>query len=468
MHILLINTQGQADHPLLEFLNRELSDEIKEQFNVGGASSDFLNQGTTSIVAVGNVKTEEQAKAVEAAVAKYGSPSFKVVRGGLVVDSKPVTGAFEYDAIAGEGGQGVFAEVTSVSEQLAKIFTSGPSGIDWPETKYSGIQEKIYRYIVEQLKGIEPYKDYGETISPADIDRIQNKKGWDKKAWNEVTDHLRAELKYFQFAKEWYGDNGHVKTFCMDQAFMNYIFIDTVNDTYLKVPSDKGITIFLDALMNVVSKSVSLAGPEGKVLGIVLSTAWIIAKGTMGANSKIATQIVRAKTDLAGEYGRAIEGVVGCKLKLYKDWGKLQEFGQMIATHELQWPVDPRKFHVKASVAYHAYAMQLLLPLSNWPFVISVAQKGKANQKRRWEPQKGNYHLYTHAENQGGCKGWWYLEYFLGNVHYLDLEPYADEAPKNLQRKMFGLSQSNIADPELNINPGFYLKNPWKLMRFSF
>jgi hypothetical protein len=468
MHILLVNTQGQADHPILEYLNKELGDDIRKHVSVGGATSDQLNQGKTSIVAMADIETDEQLKQIEAAVAKYGrSSSFKIVRGGIAFDSTPVAGDFEYEAIAGEGGEGVFAEVTSVSEKLARIFTTGPSGIDWPETKYSGSQEEIYRYIVEQLKGIEPYRDHGETIGPADIDRIKNPRRWDDKAWGAVTEHLRTELKFFQFARNWYGDNGHVKTFCLDQAFMNYIFIDTVNDVYLKVPGQKEIVIFLDALMNVVSKTISLAGTEGKVLGIVLSTAWIVAKGA-GAANRIATQVVQAKTQLANQFGKAIEGVVGCKIKLYGDWGKLQEFGRMLATHELVWPEDPRKMHVKAAVAYHAYAMQLLLPLSNWPLIISVARKGTANQKRRWEPQKGNYHLYTHAENQGGCKGWWYLEYFIGSVHYLDLEPYADEAPKNLQRKLFGLSQSNIADPELNINPGFYLTNPWKLKQFAF
>ena len=466
MHVLLVNKSAEDETALLKFLDKNLDSTIKQHVSVGGASKLQLAEDDTSIVASGDFESEDQVTEIRNVVNNFGSPAFEIVNGGIVFESTAVGGNFEYD-IADDEAKKVFARVNSVVDEFEKIFTTPASGIDWPETKYADDRLEIYQYIVQQLGGVEPYKDHGDTIGTADIDRIKNEKPWDVNVWNEVTDHLRTELKFFKFSKDWFADNGHVKTFCSDQAFMNYIFIDTVNDTYLKVSAKKGITIFLDVLMSLVGKSIALAGPEGQVLAIVLSTAWMVAKSSQGASSKVSTKIVEAKTSLADQYAKTINGVIACKLMLYNDWGKLQTFGQLVTKHGLKWPDDPRKMHANASVAYHRYAMQLLLPVSEWPLIVSVARKGKAHQKRRWNPEKGNYHFYTHAENQGGCKGWWYLEFYIGKIMYVDLTPVGIEAPKKLQRKLFGVDQSNIADPQLHLSAGFYLDNPWKLKKFG-
>jgi len=359
-----------------------------------------------------------------------------------------------------------------LSKLLRSIVSTTQHDLPWPEDDYSGDDLKAYHSIIEQLDGRVPKDDKGQSLTPGSLAGVTNKHGLPESNWNNVFNHIKDELAYFYYVKEWYSDVGYVEWFNQNLALNNFVAIDTINARYLAVPKKDTLMIVLDIVFATVSRGLGfLPKPydiAGKAAGAIISVGWLIYKDTRPhAADPIKTTVADAKVAITNKLNEMTDSTEHIGRTLKGNWGKLAAFGKLIKDHTLTWPDDTRPLRSAAYRAYQQYAFQLLLPHTKY----GIARFGVPtyrSHKPYWHPETGNYRFYTKTVVIG--KDWWgrpirgYYIFVMGTDAFIC----PDQAPSKLQKKMFGLSDKDLGDPELKLyGPDFYWHNHWKLPVFT-
>jgi len=385
-----------------------------------------------------------------------------------MMDGEPIMDLMDLDAIVSSSD----AVMLNIGQELKEIVTTDKLDLPWPEDSYQGNELAAYQSIVSQLGGRVPKDDKGQSLTPGSLSGVTNKEGLPEKAWESVFNHIKDELAFFYYIKEWYSDVGYVEWFNQNLALNNFIAIDTINTRYLSISKKDKVTMVLNIMFAVVSRGLGFVtgpyAPAAKAAGAILSLGWMIYKETRPhVDDPIKTTVADAKVAITNRLNEMTDQTEHIGRTLKSNWGKLHAFGQLIRSGKLAWPDDTRPLRAAAYRGYQEYGFQILLPHTKY----GIARFGIPTWKKHnayWRPKTGNYFYYTKTVVIG--KDWWgnkihgYFTFMMGTDGFIAPK----EAPKKLQRKMFGLSDKDLGDPQLKLyGPDFFWHNPWKLPLFK-
>lgn len=360
------------------------------------------------------------------------------------------------------------ATVDDLTNKLKHIIDAKSTGIPFPETQYTGDHKMAYQSLCKLL-GRAPMDDKGVVLYPSDADKYLDdpREGVPKDVWNEVVSHLSQEIRFFKLETKWFGDGGHLRNALRDKQFFDYGFVDFINNTYLKLPDHKEISLVMDVFMGTAIRAIgTMAGPG---MGAVASALWTVGKAYLpNPAGEINAQISAIKCEISEAFRASIKTYENADTTLCTDWGLLNQFGTLILDNELQWPRDLTPVREAGAYAFQYCTLRSLLHLysmttltQTWTFgVIQRLCFSKQPRKREWN----NYHLYTHSEKRSKCgmtKNCYY-ECFLGSsvtntvTTGRPMTTYV-EAPTALQAKLFGTKTRSETDPQFGIDPGFLI-----------
>ncbi len=403
-------------------------------------------------VITGTVETIDQVDAVRRVVAAFGNSALRVETSEDVPPQQADEGA---TCLPHEPPTRLLEEVEDIAAVLKWIIETAASGTPaFPEESYAREQKAAYDYIVDKL-GREPRIDCGASLYPSDITSLKRPGKIDVSTWTGVVQHLADEVRYFKFVIDWFSDRGHFRVMLRDQTLFNYMFLDTLNDTYLKLPSDKRVSLALDVMIGLAVRAIAAADTGGKVIAAGLDAIWKVAKGTQpDYKGTITAEIVVMKVQLAEQFGLQINTVENANGRLFKDWGLLEAFGKLIYDRNLTWPTNLKPARTGASVAFHTHALSRTVKLMGpTPYVVGTTVTAKPTHKRFWNPDSGDCHLRSSRSKEKTCGNYWYREFYLawgmGGA-------WPQELPKHLQSKIFGTHRTSDWDPQLAMPPHFY------------
>lgn len=367
----------------------------------------------------------------------------------LFADESPAEGA-------------AFEQVNASSAEVQKIVLTSDYDAPWPEDGYRGDYRNAYKHIVDKLHGIEPKTDQGDTITVAMITKIERPKKIGKKAWQAVVDHLCEEMTCFGYAHDWFASNGYVHAFLSDQVTLNTGGLKALQTDTFAVDGNKQMTLFTEVFIGVAVRLIGKAGTAGLAIAIAFDAAYKIARATQpDVKAKITDAVDRMQVELTEQFGKLLDGNDHSYTTLIGNWGKLSAFAGLLHGG-MKWPKDGSEARRLAALAFHATVTPELIKLTKWRTMLGRSVKaGKNDHARQFHPEKGDYHLYTHAEYQGWLIGWWRMEYYLG-YYYVERTPvgpitHFEEAPRVVQAKVFGVDQCNPVNPQLKMPAGFLL-----------
>ncbi|MEO0498758.1 MAG: hypothetical protein AAF141_15605 [Pseudomonadota bacterium] len=424
---------------------------------------------------------------VSKAMENVGDPGFDLTAGGL--PRTPLLAAPTEPELAGDIPTDlawmstplkVAKPADDVLAMIEQVFNLKESGIDFPELHYEGHDKKAYDDIVKTLK-ISPMEDQGERLTIADIRNIARPKAPKRKkeAWAKVLDHLENEVRYYSYAKDWFGDAGHLRNLYRDQVIFDHYFMDTVNDRFDLVPQKSEVVFYLDTAMKLlVTASEKVGGPEGKVLGKMMGLLWDYTVSQTGdPTGKIQGKIDEIRIGVDEAFTASVRRVEKIHVALCGDWGNLQTFAQHYETGALTWPKDASDIRKAHAMGFHYEALRVLLAIKSrletkntgytdltWG-IVSNAVKTKSDRKRKWDASK--FKLYSASSKSCGKK--YYYEIFLG-TQTCPLPPSRPPPPCNaaiplksgVPKKLFGTNTDDEMDPQLGISPRLLDSKKWR------
>ncbi len=475
MQYILIQEKQSDTAALLKYLQTNLDPAILAKAVLVNEAVNLGVPEAIRIVAGIEFDNDAQLKTTNTAISQSGLKGFTLKPSPLEFE---VPSTLNFDVAPSLGLEAsaidsIYKRVGSTASKLADIFSSKASGKDWDELGYKDKDKTVYDYIVTALDHKEPYKDQGRTISEAKLSGVDPDPSWDSDtlaAFTGVKKHLETELSYFRFLRDWYGDTGHVRGFMKDQMFLNYSFVDTVNENYLDLKRDQALVLNLESLLGLVTKAV---GTQSEMIATMIDSVFKVAKEHMQF-PPVNTTIAKIKTELSSSYAKLLDQTEAGYARVLGDWGKLQAFGTMVDKEELVWPTIAKPMRVAASIAYHTYALSQLLRFTDWRNIIAEASNASMKDKRKFNPASGDYKLYSSPKDQGGCKGVWRNIFYLGRMESTGKQLMPVDAPKKLQAKLFGVNQSDAADPQLKLPASFYtqpksaIRSGWDLKQKSY
>ncbi|MEM6802729.1 MAG: hypothetical protein AAF696_15070 [Bacteroidota bacterium] len=447
---------GDADK-LLDFLKKSLSDEITKRTQIFEPSLYQKLRSLPKIFAGITDLSQQESDIIKAVFSDFGISGFELIEEIPVWSPNGTTEeAFFLPNIDSDQMKAIQSQINSLSDKLKKFFSAKASGEDWPENKYGGTHKEVYDFIVLILAKTHnrphPKDNKGDTISFDEIRRIKRPDELPEEIWEEVVEHLRVELQYFAYAKDWFADSGHLRTFLLHQREYNRHFISKIAADYVEIPGKKVVTIYFDQVMKLVTVSV---GALNSAVGTLVSIAWDVAKAT--AQDKISGKISELETILFENFSHMIHKVELAHGYIRNDWGKLEEFGRMLQKGEIHWPTDAKPLRAAASIGFHSYALKTLLLLSDYQYIVDQIVSTSKETARKFDPKNGIYTLSTHSE-KGRCNRWYHRHLYIGKLlTFPDGTFMYSPAPTKLHRKLFGLNQNDDIDPEFRLPAGFYL-----------
>ncbi len=365
-------------------------------------------------------------------------------------------------------------------EMIDKVFKLTKSGVDFPELHYEGEDKKAYDAIVKRL-GISPMKDKGERLIARDVRDIPIPKRprTKKAAWQKVRDHLEAEVRYFVYAKDWFGDGGHLRNLYRDQVIFDHNFMDTVNDKFTLVPKKSKVVFYLNTAMRLlVSASEKVGGPQGKALGKMMGLLWDYTVAQTGDPSgKIQGKIDEIRVGVDAAFILSVQRVEQVHVALCDDWGNLQSFGTLNHSGVLDWPKDASNLRRAHAMGFHYETLRVLLAIKSrletkstgytnekWG-IVTKTKKTKADRKRHWDAKN----FIVSSASQKSCGGKYYEEIFLG-TQTCPLPPSRPPPPCNpaiplkpaIPKKIFGSNTADETNPELGVSSKLLDNRKWR------
>ena len=424
---------------------------------------------------------------VSAVMAKLGDTGFDLTAGGIsrapLMAAPPETDAVPQvptDLAWMTAPLKTAAPADDVLEMIDKVFNLKPSGVDFPELHYDGDDKKAYDAIVKKL-GISPMKDKGARLEVSDIQNIplpkrpRNKRA----AWKKVLDHLENEVRYFVYAKGWFGDAGHLRNLYRDQVIFDHYFMDTVNDRFKLAPEKSKVVFYLNTAMKLlVAASEKVGGAQGKALGKMMGLLWDYTVSQTGDPSgKIQGKIDEIRIGVDEAFTVAVRRVEQVHVALCDDWGNLQTFGALHHTGALDWPKDASNLRRAHAMGFHYEALRVLLAIKSrletkstgytnetWG-VVSNVKKTKTDRKRQWDAKA----FKVSSASKKSCGTKYYEEIFLG-AQTCPLPPSRPPPPCNpsiplksaIPRKLFGTNTDDETNPDLGISSKLLDNRKWR------
>lgn len=418
-----------------------------------GVNSDADPSDLWIPVLVGSVGDETELAAVRDAVATYPN-------GGLLVQASNEMPTVMDDnsaiVLPEEPPDDAYAEVMELSDALRRIIEATHSETpEFPEQGYAEKEKSAYDHIVRVL-GREPRIDRGERLSVGEIDAIAKPRRVPRSTWDQVTSHLKNEIRYFIAVRDWFGHTGNFHSMYVDQVLFRFMFLDVLNDTYLQLPTDKNVEIALEVTMGLTVKGVAALGPEGKVLSAAMDAIYKVAKATEpDYKAVLKGKISEMKNELGKAFATQIHAVERANARLVADWGLLEQFGKLVYEQSLSWPIDLKPMRTRASIAFHTEALSKTVKLcSPVPYVVVNSEEAKPNHKRSFDT-KGDCHLRSSRSKEKHHGKYYYADHYL--AYGGGYEP--KDVPLNLRHKIFGTDQSSDWDPQLAM-PARFLTQP--------
>lgn len=424
---------------------------------------------------------------VSEAMAKIGGDGFDLTAGGLT--RTPLTALpLDMDAVPEVPTDLAWMQAPTdtavlgndVLEELDKIFNLKKSEIDFPELHYDGDDKRAYDAIVKKLK-ISPMDDQGERLTVNDIQSIpipkrpRNKKA----AWIKVLEHLENEVRYYSYAKDWFGDAGHLRNLYRDQVIFDHYFMDTVNKRFDLVPKKSEVVFYMDIAMKLlIEASGHVGGAEGKALGKMMGLLWNYTTSQTGdPDGKIKGKIDEIRIGVDEAFTIAVRRIEAVHVGLCSDWGNLQAFADLYETGKLSWPKDASNIRKAHAMGFHYEALRILLAIKSrnetrstgytnetWG-IVSNSKKTKSDRKRQWDAKA--FKVYSASEKSCGSK--YYMEIFLG-TKTCPLPPSRPPPPCNpsqplksdILRKLFGTNTKDEMNPDLGISSELLDSRTWR------
>lgn len=356
-----------------------------------------------------------------------------------------------------------------LNETLAQIMDGTPSGEAFPEESYSGEDQKAYLEIVEKLR-VAPMVDQGERLTVQDIRDIKPPRRPSAKAaaWKKVLAHLENEVRYYIYAKDWFGDGGHLRNLYRDERVFDHHFMDTVNDRFKLAPDNKEVTFFLDIAMKLMIAATSkIDATYGGPLSVIMGKVWDYTKSQQGAAAqKIKGKIKEIHIGVDASFVVSVKKVEEVHETLCSDWGNLSRFAALYENREITWPKNATKLRAAHALGFQYEAMRILLAIKSrsesgstgytnetWGIVGNTKQAGKP-AGRKWDPKT----FILRTKTYENCKKHYFEEVFLGH-QTCPLPPGRPPPPCNpaipvdlaLRKKVYGTDISSDTDPDLGL-----------------
>lgn len=285
----------------------------------------------------------------------------------------------------------------------------------WPEDSYTGGKLNAYNFILSKLPGqTPPKKGTLKQTGPIIVIDYPDGANFTKQEFKEVKDHLILEVGYFVTADNWFGING-----IMD-AINRGVAVLSANDlteaaNYMQIPvKTTSLEMILDNIFRLIFGLLSAIPIIGSALSAYCQISWFVVKESLqkGVTSRPIQAVIAEIADRLNDYLITLETSAEVqRLKLYNDWGKLEEFSQGVVTGiisekmflgdaQLSDDIESRgatkklQERVQASVAdaWLLYCYQQLFTVAHQVAVtVSFSQNIPNNP---WAPDKNNYH-YT-------------------------------------------------------------------------
>ena len=473
---LILNSSRSPLVDLLK-LKATLPAKLVEACNVLDTDEVLEMPEVPRVIAVLADATEQDLATVSTALAALSLDDMEVREGTIVFSPVSARSAPAFDApVADPDFYGctasrlaaLDASVDDLTKKLLQIIEAKSTGIAFPETRYTGDHKTAYESLC-RLLGRVPMEDKGAVLYPSDADKFLDhpRDGVAKDVWNEVVSHLSREIRLFKQETAWFGDGGHLRNALRDKQFFDYGFVDFINDTYLKLPDSKAISLAMDVFMSTAIRAIGVAA--GPATGAIAAALWTVGKAYLpNPQGRIDAQIKVIRSEISAAFLASIKTYENTDKMLATDWGLLDRFGTLILDDKLEWPRDLTSVREAGAYAFqyctlrsllHLYSMTVFPQIGTFG-VVQRLRFSKRPTKREWK----NYHLYTHSEPRKRCgvtKNCYY-ECFLGSSITTPVTTgrpvtvYAD-APKALQAKLFGTSTKSETDPQFKIDPGFLI-----------
>ncbi len=430
---------------------------------------------------------EAEHAAIRAAVQDIGDPAFELTDGNITL--RPVTTAEpEEEAVPKvpddlawmNDGAPLTALASPVTDVLDRVMTCKPSGEAFPELAYEGLEKDAYDAIVRQL-GIAPMDDQGDRLKPKMISDIKPPRRPAKKkaAWESVLKHLEREVTFFTYAKEWFGDGGHLRNMYRDEKVFDHHFLNTVNDKYGLVEKvDTKAVFFMDLAMTLMKTAAGKAGPTGVMLGTMMGHLWSHTKSNMGDPSgKISAAIKDLGLKVDAAFIDAVLRLEEVHDAICNDWGNLEAFSVLRESGDIRWPNkldDIRRAH---ALGFHYEAFRVLISLKSkleskhtaysiqrWG-IVSNSVKTKKARGRKFDTK--SFKLGSASAKH--CGGHYYSQIFIGS-QYCDLGSGtrpprwhdAIIAENGIPKKMFGTDTGDQLNPDLGISDKLLDDAKWR------
>ncbi|WP_295311013.1 hypothetical protein [Roseobacter sp.] len=438
------------------------------------------------IVCISDADETEHA-AIRAAVRDIGDPAFELTDGNITPG--PVSTADPEEEAVPEvpddlawmnDGAPLKALASPVADVLKRVMTCKPSGQAFPELAYEGLEKDAYDAIVKQL-GIAPMDDQGDRLTPKMISDIRPPRRPAKKkaAWENVLKHLEREVTCFAYARDWFGDGGHLRNMYRDDLVFDHHFLNTVNKNYGLVQKvDTKAVFFMDLAMTLMKTAAGKAGPTGVMLGTMMGHLWSHTKSNMGDPSgKISAAIKDLGLKVDEAFIDAVLRLEDVHDAICRDWGNLEAFSLLRESGDIQWPKkldDIRRAH---ALGFHYEAFRVLIAIKSkleskhtgysierWG-IVSNSVKTKTARKRKFD--KKTFKLGSASGKS--CGGQYYSEIFIGH-QFCDMGSgtrgprwhKAVIAGKDIPKKMFGTDTGNQLNPDLGISDKMLDDPKWR------
>ena len=359
---------------------------------------------------------------------------------------------------------------------LHDILAAKPSGIPFPELSYEGMHKTQYDKICKDLGKI-PMEDRGRTLEVGDFAALKEPRRPPaaKKAWAEVRDHLREEVRAFTQANRWFADNGHLRSALNVQVVVDTDFVERLNSDYGLIKTSEKVSYSTKLGEKMALAAISKLPGGGSMMALILSLVWEAARNADGGADVIQAAISEMKHKIAARFTATIDVIEACHTQILQDWGNLSAFMRMVNDGELDWPTDTKGLRFAHAYAFQYEAMRSLIVLkAELGRYETMFDRGYWGVVTSWHKSKNPVSAHLDTNIPAYCKKslprnvvrWkhHYEQVWLGSQaeHWTETRNmgfWAKAKPKNskkaLYKKLFGTDQSNLHDIQLNLPADF-------------
>lgn len=238
--------------------------------------------------------------------------------------------------------QTTYTPPTALQQSLKNIIHGDSFTKPWLEDlwQYDSTKQaewQAYLDILGKLDGKRP-NDPLNNITIDDLNHALNQVPLERRTqtYTDVVEHLKREVKYRGYVKDWLGDGGHLRQLLSDTTTNHVLILESVKGIVPEA-DDSEIDLVVNILLWGITAGLSVAGLhivaaliEGIHLGYEASQpeAADPVRSTLG---KVADHVLDSFNELITQVERA-------HYEIIRDWGRLEAFGSRIDNHTLQWP----------------------------------------------------------------------------------------------------------------------------------